>query len=133
VDRITLRAIALIAGTILVLLGVKPALDWLDLKLVVVSPSAAMPSGGTMVVSGGVGFQPIDSVEAFCKRCYASPTIWCKHRELDRLTRSGDVRFSLPFSETLFPDERRLHRGMAAEGSRAGTQRTPARRQHLAG
>jgi hypothetical protein len=102
VDRITLRAIALIAGTILVLLGVKPALDWLDLKLVVVSPSAAMPSGGTMVVSGGVGFQPIDSVEAFCKRCYASPTIWCKHRELDRLTRSGDVRFSLPFSETLF-------------------------------
>jgi hypothetical protein len=101
VDRITLRAIALIAGTILVLLGVKPALDWLDLKLVVVSPSAAMPSGGTMVVSGGVGFQPIDSVEAFCKRCYASPTIWCKHRELDRLTRSGDVRFSLPFSETL--------------------------------
>jgi hypothetical protein len=102
VDRITLRAIALIAGTILVLLSVKPALDWLDLKLVVVSPSAAMPSGGTMVVSGGVGFQPIDSVEAFCKRCYASPTIWCKHRELDRLTRSGDVRFSLPFSETLF-------------------------------
>jgi hypothetical protein len=102
VDRITLRAIALIAGTILVLLGVKPALDWLDLKLVVVSPSAAMPSGGTMVVSSGVGFQPIDSVEAFCKRCYASPTIWCKHREFDRLTRSGDVRFSLPFSETLF-------------------------------
>ena len=101
-DRITLRAIALIAGTILVLLGVKPALDWLDLKLVVVSPSAAMPSGGAMVVSGGVGFQPIDSVEAFCKRCYASPTIWCKHRELDRLARSGDVRLSLPFSETLF-------------------------------
>jgi hypothetical protein len=26
----------------------------------------------------------------------------CKRRELDPLTRSGDIRLSLPFSETLF-------------------------------
>jgi hypothetical protein len=98
VDKITLRAIALIIGAILISLGLKFA----NLRLVVVSPSTAMPSGTTMVVSGDRSFMLIDSVEAFCKRCYASPTIWCKRRELDWLARSGKIRMSLPFSEILF-------------------------------
>jgi hypothetical protein len=103
VDKVTLRTIALITGAILIWFGLGSALDWRylrDLKLVVVSPSAAIPSGSMMVVSGVPGFRRLDSVEASYQRDCASLTIWCKRRAVDWLTQSGSVRLSLPFSET---------------------------------
>jgi hypothetical protein len=96
-DKVTVRAIAIIATAIVLMM----AIPYVDLKIVLVSPSSATPTGATMIVQGGRGFRPIDSLEAACERCL-SPTNWCRSYQLDLLRKGSKIRVTLPFSDTLF-------------------------------
>ena len=96
-NKYTVQAIAIIATAIGLVMGIRA----LDLKIVVVSPSSAMPTGATMIIRGSRAYRPIDSLEAYCERCL-SPTNWCRSFELDSLRKGSRIRLTLPFSDTLF-------------------------------
>lgn len=72
-------------------------------KFVVVSPTATLPQGVTLVISPDdwMHFSTVDSVEAYCERCFL-PTLWCKTSTYERLQSSGNKVFELPYSRTLF-------------------------------
>jgi hypothetical protein len=89
----TLIPVVILCGLLVWVLGI---------RVIVIQPIGALPSGVTAIVMGLSNVNLLDSPDAICTRKNGGVSLLCRGLEAAAIAQSGTILLRLPYSEALF-------------------------------